>query len=145
AQLKLVCKMSMRNTLSPAIALIILLSPQARSQEPTRLSASHSNAGLELSWPATARKADGSVVRPYFELQRTLDFRRWRPIGERQRAATAMLGQSLSATQSLDDSNAFYRLLSIEPNQVAKLGNGGAEVFGYGGDLSQASQSDGPT
>jgi hypothetical protein len=110
------------------------------SQEPTRLSAGRGNAGLELSWPATMQKTDGSVVRPYFELQRTFDFQRWEPIGERHHAVTATLGQSLSTTQPLDDSKVFYRLLSIEPNQVSKLGNGGAEVFGYGEAFAQELQ-----
>src|SRR5580765_6167255 len=90
-----------------AIALASLIVLQAVAEEPTRLSAGHSNAGLELSWPATIEKTDGSVVRPYFELQRTVDLLRWEPIGERQRALTVTPGQSLSATQPLDDSKAF--------------------------------------
>src|SRR6266536_2008909 len=132
--------MKRSNVLSATIVLIILLPPQARSQEPARLSASHSNAGLELSWPATAQKADGSVVRPHFELQRTFDLQRWQPIGQRQRAATTAPGQTLSMTLALDGPSAFYRLLSIEPSTVAKLGSGGAEVFGYGDAFAQELQ-----
>ena len=90
--------MKRKGALSATIALAILLPLQARSQEARRLSAGHSDAGLELSWPATTQKADGSVARPYFELQRTFDLQRWEPIGERQRALTATLGQSLGAT-----------------------------------------------
>ena len=122
----------MRNILSPIIALAVLVALTAMSQERTRLSASHSNAGLELSWPATPPKADGSVARPYFELQRTFDLQRWQPIGERQRAAITAPGQTLNMALALDGPSAFYRLLSIEPTTVAKLGSGGAEVFGYG-------------
>jgi hypothetical protein len=114
------------------IALGSLIALRVVAQEATRLSATRSNAGLELSWPATIQKTDGSVVRPYFELQRTFDFQRWEPIGERQRALTATLDLSLSATQPIDDSRAFYRLLSIEPGGVAELGSGGAQVLGYG-------------
>ena len=126
--------------LSPIIALVVLVALPVRSQEPTRLSASHSNAGLELSWPATAQKSDGSVVRPYFELQRTFDLQRWQPIGERQRAAATAPGQTLNMTLALDGPSAFYRLLSIEPTTVAKLGSGGAEVFGYGEAFAQELQ-----
>src|SRR6266540_2604805 len=100
--------MKKSGVISATIALTILLPLQGRSQEPARLSAGHSNSGLELSWPATVQKPDGSVVRPYFELQRTFDLQRWEPIGERQRALTATFGQSLGATLPLDDSHAFY-------------------------------------
>src|SRR6266545_171269 len=123
-----------------AIAVANLIALKAMAEEPTRLSAKRSNDGLELSWPATSEEADGSVVRPYFELQRTFDLQRWQPIGERQRALTATFGQSLGATLPLDDSHAFYRLLSIEPNPIAKLGNGGAEVFGYGAGFARELQ-----
>src|SRR5881397_42111 len=103
--------MKKSGVLSATIALIILFPLQARSRETTRLSANHSSAGLQLSWPATVQKADGSVVWPYFELQRTVDLQRWEPIGERRRAFTTTPGQSLNAALSLDDSHAFYRLL----------------------------------
>lgn len=77
------------------------------AQEPARLSASCNGAGLQLSWPATAQRADGSVERPYFELQRFVDLQRWEPVGERQRSLGASLGQMLSVTQPLDGSKAF--------------------------------------
>jgi hypothetical protein len=111
-----------------------------RAQEATKLSATRANAGLQLSWPAKVQKADGSVVRPYFELQRTFDFQRWEPIGERQRAGAATPGQSLGATLGTDGPIAFYRLLSIEPSGTTGLGMGGAEVFGYGDAFAAALQ-----
>src|SRR5262245_24400766 len=114
------------------VVIALVTAVKLPAQEPSWLSAKRSNGQLELSWPATIQKPDGSVVRPYFELQRTLDLQRWEPIGERQRALTTTPGQSLSATQPLDDSRAFYRLLSLEPAGLAELGSGGAEVFGYG-------------
>src|SRR5947207_8760466 len=111
--------------------IVIALASTGRlhAEEPPRLSLNQSATGLSLTWPAIVQKADGSVTQPYFELQRTFDLQRWEPIGERQRAVTATLGQSLRATQPLDGSKAFYRLLSIEPTTVATLGFGGAEVF----------------
>src|SRR4051794_37889413 len=95
-----------------------------------KLDVSRTDAALKLSWPGTLKAADGSIVRPYFELQRSGDLQYWQPIGERQRAATPALDQSLGAALALDTSRAFYRLLSIQPSNVAKLGSGGAEVFG---------------
>jgi hypothetical protein len=114
------------------VASALLIATKLWAEEPLRLSLKSSNAGLELSWPAAIQKTDGSVVRPYFELQRTSDLLQWEPVGERQRAPTATLGQSLGATQALGQGKAFYRLLSIEPLTGASLGSGGAEVFGYG-------------
>jgi hypothetical protein len=121
-------------------ALANLVAFHALGDEPTRLSVRRSNAGLELSWPGANQKTDGSVVRPYFELQRTFELQRWEPTGERQRALATTPSQSLGATQPLDDSKAFYRLLSIESAGVAKLGSGGAEVFSYGKAFAQELQ-----
>ena len=58
--------------------------------------------------------------------------RSWQPFGERLRASGNDLAQQLFANVPSDAPNEFYRLLSIEPPRVAKLGSGGAEVFGYG-------------
>jgi hypothetical protein len=125
---------------SAATTLASLVALHALAEEPLRLSIKPSNDGVELSWPATMHKTNGSLVRPYFELQRTFDFQHWQPIGERQRAATAALGQSLSVTQPLDEGKAFYRLWSIEPIRGTNLGSGGAEVFGYGTAFAQELQ-----
>jgi hypothetical protein len=121
-------------------ALASLVTLQALSQEGTRLSTSRSQARLELSWPATVQKADGSVGRPYFELQRSTDLEHWQPIGERQRAAAATGSPFLTATLALDEPRAFYRLLAVEPGIVSRLGSGGAEVFGYGGAFADQLQ-----
>jgi hypothetical protein len=96
------------------------------------LAVRHSGAAFELSWPATQPQADGSVRRPYFELQRSDDLSRWQPLGERQRAATATPGVSLGATAPADAPAGFFRLLTIEPSSPARLAANGAEVFGYG-------------
>jgi hypothetical protein len=76
-------------------------------------------------------------MQPYFELQRSVDLHQWQPIVERQRAATATPGQLLGVTMGTDEPHAFYRLLSIQPRDIAKLGTGGAEVFGYGDAFAQ--------
>jgi hypothetical protein len=105
-----------------------------------KLSVSRTNAALKLSWPGTRIAADGSTVRPYFELQRSPDLRLWQPIGERQRAAATEPAPSLGTTLTLDSPDTFYRLLSVEPPAVAQLGTGGAEVFGYGDAFTNALQ-----
>src|SRR5436190_1132112 len=97
--------------LSAKIALIILLPLQIRSQEPPRLSLDRSATGPSLTWPATVQKPDGSIERPYFELQRSIDLHHWQPINQRQRAVAATPGQSLGARLEPDGSLAFYRLL----------------------------------
>src|SRR5262245_54196467 len=105
-----------------------------------KLTAVRSGTGLEFSWPASVQAADGLIIRPYFEVQRSTDLLHWQPMGERLRAPTATLGQSLTATISIDEPRAFYRLLSVDPLAPAGLGNGGAEVFGYGAAFAQELQ-----
>src|SRR5436309_10402857 len=128
--------MKSRSAPPAMIALAGLVVFQAVSAEPDRLSANRSNTALELSWPATIQQADGSVARPYFELQRSFDLWRWQPIGERERAATLTPGERLRATLPLDQPQGFYRLLRIPAGGIAGLGSGGAEVFGFGEALA---------
>jgi hypothetical protein len=111
-------------------------SPSARhtsAEETTRLTIRHSGGINQLSWPGTTGKADGSMIRPLFEVQRSPDLRSWQPFGERLRASGNDLAQQLFASVPSDAAHEFYRLLSIEPPRVAKLGSGGAEVFGWRG------------
>jgi hypothetical protein len=132
--------MKTRHILSATIALTTLIALPAMSEEATRLSAIRSNADLELSWPAAIQQTDGSLMHPYFELQRSVDLQRWQPFGERLRATTATPAEALRATLALNEPHAFYRLLTIQPSGVAKLGNGGAEVFGYSDAFAQELQ-----
>jgi hypothetical protein len=102
------------------------------SRRTSKLSVVRSGTAIELSWPSTVQKPDGSIIRPYFEIQRSSDLLHWQPIGERLRAATPTLGLSLFAPLDFGEPCAFYRLLSAAPQTSAGLGIGGAEVFGYG-------------
>jgi hypothetical protein len=85
--------MKTERILSAAIALTTLIALPSMSEEATRLSASRSNTDLELSWPAAIQQTDGSLIRPYFELQRSVDLQRWQPVGERLRAVHRGLAQ----------------------------------------------------
>src|SRR5689334_15391404 len=123
-----------------ALALASLVTLRGLSEEATRLSISRSQARLELSWPATVQRPDGSVGRPYFELQQSIDLEHWQPIGERQRGAAAAGSPLLSATLALDEPRAFCRLLAVEPSVASRLGSGGAEVFGYRGAFADQVQ-----
>src|SRR5215471_19000791 len=80
-----------------------------------KLSVMRSATGVELSWSATVQAADGSIVRPYFEVQWSTDLQHWQPVGERQRAALSAPGQTLSASLAFGEPRGFYRLLSVEP------------------------------
>ena len=114
------------------LILALLVSFPARAVEPTPLSLNRTGPDLKLSWPATQPQPTGSVRRPYFELQRSSDLTRWQPFGERQRATLAAPGDLLSVIDHNSAAAGFFRLLTLEPNTVARLGSGGAEVFGYG-------------
>src|SRR5207247_8750932 len=118
-------------------ALLLAFSFNASADEITRLEIRRAGPRLEINWPAIVEKSDGSIMQPYFELQRSVDLQQWEPIVERQRAATATPGQLLGVTLGTDEPHAFYRLLSIQPRDIAKLGTGGAEVFGYGDAFAQ--------
>src|SRR5215468_8389889 len=110
------------------------------AEESAKLSVFRSDTGVELSWPATVQNQDGSIIRPYFELQRTTDLLHWQPIGERLRVTASTPGLSLSARLGSDEPRVFYRLLSVTPLTSAGLGTGGAEVFGYGPAFGQELQ-----
>src|SRR5437764_15244930 len=69
-----------------------------------KLSIQRSTDVNQLSWPGTLRKADGSISRPFFELQRSADLRQWKPFGERLRAPVTATDQILSITPPLSDS-----------------------------------------
>ena len=105
---------------------------QTKRTQPPRRDAHRPGDAGSSSDSNRIQQADGSVARPYFELQRSFDLWRWQPIGERERAATQTPGQNLHATLALDQPQGFFRLLSIPAGGIAKLGSGGAEVFGYG-------------
>src|SRR5438270_358721 len=72
-----------------AVVLLLVPSRPAATENHPRLSVARTGAGVELSWPGVRQKADGSTERPYFELQRSGDLRRWEPVGQRLRAPTA--------------------------------------------------------
>ena len=72
------------------------------ADELPKLSVSRTNAALTLSWPGLLKTADGSTVRPYFELQHSSDLRLWQPVGERQRVAATAPTPSLGLTLALD-------------------------------------------
>jgi len=86
---------------------------------------------LQLSWPSTTEQANGSILRPWFELQRSIDLQSWKPMGERFRATAGAAGELYRVNVDIHEPRAFYRLLSVTPPGSANLGAGGAEVFGY--------------
>src|SRR5262249_27043035 len=56
-----------------AVAALLTLSLGAVAGEPSTLSLHRSRTALELTWHGVTLSADGSVQRPYFELQRSAD------------------------------------------------------------------------
>jgi hypothetical protein len=108
----------------------------SRAEESVRLSVERSAASINLVWPSSPQQANGFIVRPWFELQRSQDLLVWQPVGERLRAASETT-QLLQVTIELDQPCAFYRLLSVPAGAIAKLGLGGAEVLGYGDAFAQ--------
>src|SRR4030095_10481631 len=124
----------MKTPLTIALALILNLAgtePCGAAPEGQQLTLSIglSNNHLQLSWPGIVHQSYGSILRPYFELQRSLDLRSWQPVGQRYRAPES--AELLRVLLEPNDPLGFYRLLSVTPPATARRGSGGAEVFGY--------------
>ncbi len=114
-----------------ACALAILSLTRAAETPPSTLSLKRAGAGGELTWKGSSPQADGSLIRPYFEVQTSADLRAWTPLGERLRARSSGPGETLSLTPSITGSQGFFRLLQVEPSRGSSLGQGGAEVYGF--------------
>jgi hypothetical protein len=96
-------------------------------------------AGWTIAWPAQMRDAAGVEQFPTYELQRSLDLKTWGPVGMPVRGTSGASEELLSLPLSTDGSQAFYRVLarSNTPSRTSKLGQGGAEVFGYGAAIDE--------
>ncbi|MBL9135905.1 MAG: DUF3160 domain-containing protein [Verrucomicrobiales bacterium] len=91
--------------------------------------------GLQLDWQGALAQPDGTVERPWFEVQFSTDLRTWTPVAERVRASEV---EVLRQTVSTDRPHGFYRILSVRPLARSGLGEGGAEVFGYADSFEAA-------
>jgi len=125
-------------------ALVVVALQPSPAAAPLALTVRPVPQGVELSWPAVHPHADGGVARPWFELQRSTDLRTWEPLGERVRAGSTAPDEFLTQRVSAPAGLAFYRLLVVSPPQVSKLGDGGAEVFGYADAFEEEFQRIGP-
>lgn len=110
----------------------------AASDLPTAGAALHLNrqdVGLDLEWKGATAGPDGSLDRPWFEVQFSTDLRTWTPVAERIRAANV---ESLHQSLSADRPQGFYRILAVRPLAKSGLGEGGAQVFGYADSFEAA-------
>src|SRR5689334_11884702 len=96
--------------------------------------------GLNLSWLGTSTNTNYSVVRPYFEVQRSSDLRLWQPIGERLHTTGLAADPSLGVTLVFDQPNLFYRLMAVQPAKNLAPGTNGAQIFGYGDAFTNSLQ-----
>lgn len=89
-------------------------------------------------WPAQLLRADGTAAFPSFELQHSADLKTWSALGAPVRGSSVG-GEFLTAQLPASNPQGFYRLLARFSSvpRVAKLANGGAEVFGYAGSLAE--------
>src|SRR6476469_7548654 len=120
--------------ISSFLGLILAASPVMGAEAQLQLSFSKLGDRVELSWPASRKAADGTEVRPFFEVQGSSNLTRWVPVGERMRAQTE---GSLKTALPLTGPNAFYRLQMELPRSGLKLAEGGAEAFGYAEDFAR--------
>lgn len=131
-----VCRTVMKTSYVLAIGLLLLefqvLALKTIGAESVRpqLEFKRTPAGQELQWPGTIR-TNGSIIRPYFEVQTSPDLRQWTPLGQRLRASSTTPDASLNLVPDIESPAAFFRLLQVPPPAVSKLALGGADVFGY--------------
>src|ERR1043165_1294243 len=92
---------------------------------------------MRVSWPATLNSND-PIERPYFEVQRSFDWRGGEPVGERQRGPLAKPPDRLSLLINTTEPQAFYRLLGIRALAAAEPATNAAQVFGYGAAFASA-------
>src|SRR5690349_8292926 len=64
------------------LALLLASSQLSAVADPPALVSTRTAAGLQLSWPGASTNADSSILRPYFEIQRSSDLHLWQPVGE---------------------------------------------------------------
>lgn len=90
--------------------------------------------GWTVTWPARLRDAAGVEQFPSFELQRSLDLKTWTPVGAPVRGTGGTTQEQLAMPVPTDAGSGFYRVVARlnSAGRASKLGQGGAEVFGYG-------------
>ena len=118
------------------LILLLLADGSLSASEPApRLSLHRTGPRVELAWPGTLARPDGSEVRPWFEIQVSTDLVTWQPLGERVRALGA---EPVITTVPSDLPNAYYRVVGARETPAAPPGDGGAEVFGYAASFQEA-------
>jgi hypothetical protein len=92
---------------------------------------------MNLSWPATMEVPPQGTVFPEYTVERSADLTHWEPIGGRVRGQAGLSGPLLNLSLDALPGPTFYRVAANPSAQTAQeTGSGGAEVFGYGAQLS---------
>jgi hypothetical protein len=89
--------------------------------------------GWAITWSVTVRDAQGAEQFPSYELQRSLDLKSWSAVGTPLRGTSPATEEWFSVPLPGDGDQAFYRVVAHmnSSTRASKLGQGGAEVFGY--------------
>src|SRR5262245_36626242 len=91
---------------------------------------------VELSWPAVLTNASAQPVFPEYEVQYSTDLEHWAPLGGKVRGIEGRTGVALSLSLDEQSTPIFYRVSADFGSTTAnRVGEGGAEVFGYNEQL----------
>jgi hypothetical protein len=92
---------------------------------------------MNLSWPSTMEVPPQGTVFPEYTVESSADLTHWEPIGGRVRGQAGLSGSLLNLSLDALPGPNFYRVAANLSAQAAQeTGSGGAEVFGYGAQLS---------
>ena len=92
---------------------------------------------MNLSWPSTMDVPPQGTVFPEYTVESSVNLTHWEPIGGRVRGQAGISGPLLNLSLDALPGPIFYRVAANPSAQTTQeTGSGGAEVFGYGAQLS---------
>ena len=86
---------------------------------------------IELQWSDRSSNVGPQNVNKLYEVQTSNDLQEWVPVGRRIERKSVPTGDRFSITLPITSNAEFFRILCITKSPLTKLGQGGAEIFGY--------------
>ena len=125
----------MKATINFSISIFIALSVAAGlaiAGQPLVLQLMPAGNQVQLSWPSAIFDDTESMVFPEYEIQYSTNLTSWKPVTGKLRGVSGRSGPVFNLSLDYSPIPAFYRIqANLAPKTPDRLGDGGAEVFGY--------------